>query len=106
FSRTPLKGCAVFQSGCLGASCLTRSRTKASWTYIGCSTQSVPSLSKVAMRCSLGTKSAVPSLVTFSTNAMMAFLGAVSFHDGSGSVCACTQTDENAVETMQMQTRS
>ena len=50
-SSTALNGCLFFHSGCCGASALTRSSAKASWTYIGCSTHSVPSLSKVAMRC-------------------------------------------------------
>ena len=49
-SSTALNGCLVFQPGFCGASALTRSRMKASWTYIGCSIHSVPSLSKVAMR--------------------------------------------------------
>ena len=51
-SSTALKGCIVFHSGCGGASTFTRSSAKASWVYIGCSTQSVPSLSIVAMRSS------------------------------------------------------
>jgi len=38
------------RSGCFGASSLTRSSTKANWTYIGCSIHRVPSLSKVAIR--------------------------------------------------------
>jgi hypothetical protein len=46
---------------------------------------SVPSLSNVAMRSSTGTKSGEPAFVTFSTKAMMAFSGAVSFPGGSGS---------------------
>src|SRR5213080_4852182 len=78
-------GSFVFHSGCWGASAFTRSSAKKSWKYIGCSHQSVPSLSKVAMRSLGGTKSDEPSFVTFSTNAMMAFFGAVSFHEGSES---------------------
>jgi hypothetical protein len=40
-----------------GAMDLTRSwGTKASWTYTGCSHHGVSSLSKTAMRCSIGTK--------------------------------------------------
>ncbi len=66
-----------FHSGCCGASTFTRSSAKRSWKYIGCSAQSVPSLSKVAMRSLGGTKSDEPSLVTFSTKAMIAFFGAV-----------------------------
>src|SRR5271168_1455642 len=37
------------------------------------------------MRSGGGTKSGEPCLATRSTKAMMALLGAVSFHDGSGS---------------------
>jgi len=37
------------------------------------------------MRSGMGTKPGVPSLVDLSTNAMIACLGAVSFHEGSGS---------------------
>ena len=80
-------GSFVFHSGCCGASAFTRSSAKSNWKYIGCSHQSVPSLSKVAMRSAGGTKSGEPSFVTFSTNSTMAFFGAVSFQDGSGS-CA------------------
>ena len=58
-----------------------------SWKGTGFSDQSVPSLSNVAIRSGTGTKSGEPSLVTFSTKATMAFLGAVSFQEGSGS-CA------------------
>ena len=87
-SSTALKGWVVLHSGCCGASAFTRSSAKASWVYIGCSTHSVPSLSNTAMRSGSGTKSGEPSLVTFSTKATMAAFGAVSFHDGRGSVWA------------------
>ena len=40
----------VFHSGCCGASALTRSRANNNWNGTGFSDQSVPSLSKVAMR--------------------------------------------------------
>src|SRR5271170_6560310 len=53
--------------------------------YIGCSAQSVPSLSKVAIRSATATKSGEPGLVTRSTKAIIAFFGFVSFHDGRGS---------------------
>jgi len=43
-------------------------------------------VAKTAIRSVGGTKSAEPSLVTFSTKAVMAFFGAVSFQDGSGSL--------------------
>ena len=49
-----------------------RSRMKIAWKYIGCSAQSVPSLSNTAMRSTGGTKSGDPSFVTFSTKAIMA----------------------------------
>ncbi len=52
---------------------------------MGCSAQSVPSLSNVAMRSASGTKSGEPFVVTRSTKARTAFLVAVSFHEGSGS---------------------
>src|SRR5262245_24883621 len=63
--------------------------TKASWTYIGCSVQSVPSLSKVAMRSAAGTKSGAPSFVTRVTKSSRAFFAGPSFQDGSGSAGAC-----------------
>src|SRR5260370_29576790 len=37
------------------------------------------------MRSATGTKSGEPSFVTLATKATMAFFGAVSFHEGSGS---------------------
>ena len=78
-------GSFVFHSGCFGASAFTRSSAKRSWKYIGCSAQSVPSLSNVAMRSAGGTKSGEPSFVTFATNAMMDCLVFPSFHEGRGS---------------------
>ena len=60
-------------------------RGKRLLVVIGCSAHSVPSLSKVAMRSAGGTKSGEPCFVTRSTKPTMAFLGAVSFHDASGS---------------------
>ncbi|SIT55515.1 hypothetical protein BQ8794_220080 [Mesorhizobium prunaredense] len=64
---------------------MTRSSAKASWTYIGCSIHSVPSLSNTAMRSGSGTKSGEPSLLTLSTNSTIAAFGAVSFQEGNGS---------------------
>ena len=55
------------------------------WKYIGCSHQSVPSLSNMAMRSAIGTKSGEPGLVTFATNSTMDRLAGPSFHEGSGS---------------------
>jgi hypothetical protein len=79
------KGSFSFHSGSCGASAFTRSTAKKAWEYIGCSAQSVPSLSNVAMRSAAGTKFAEPSFVTFSTNWRIACLAVVSFQDGNGS---------------------
>src|SRR6266702_427292 len=97
-SSTALKGCLSFHSGCKGAIAFTRSSIKASWTYIGCSHHSVPSLSKVAMRSAGGTKSGEPCLVTRSTKVTIAFLGAVSFHDGNGSWAKPGAVDDIAID--------
>src|SRR5438105_3159821 len=82
------KGSLSFHSGCCGASSFTRSSAKKSWIGIGFSHQSVPSLSKVAIRSLGRTKSAEPSLVTLATKSVIDFLVAPSFHDGSGSAVA------------------
>src|SRR4029079_11673832 len=79
-------GSFVFHSGCCGASVFTRSSAKNNWKYIGCSHQSVPSLSKVAIRSGGGTKSGEPSFVTFSTKSIIDFFAAPSFHEGRGPV--------------------
>ena len=84
-SSTALNGCLSFHSGWSGANAFTRSSAKASWVYIGCSTHSVPSLSKVAMRWSTGTKSGLPWVVTRLTNSVIAVLVAPSFQDGSAA---------------------
>src|SRR5262245_25431790 len=55
---------------------------------MGCSTQSVPSWSNVAMRSAGGTKLGLPCVVVDLTKSTMAFFAAPSFQDGSGSVCA------------------
>ena len=55
--------------------------------YAGCSVHSVPSLSKVAMRCGTGTKSVPPSVVVRLTKSTIAVFAAPSFHEGSASVC-------------------
>jgi hypothetical protein len=75
---------ALCHSGC-GASAFTRSSANASWKWIGCSAQSVPSLSNVAIRSRSGTKSAPPGFVTRPTNSTIAFFDAPSFQEGSGS---------------------
>src|SRR5690242_14046722 len=52
------------------------------------------------MRSSGLTKSGEPSFVTFSTNAMIAFFGAVSFHDGNGSCArAVSKADKRITST-------
>src|SRR5262249_31459300 len=88
--RMAANGSLSFHSGCLGARSLTRSREKATWTYIGCSHQRDPSLSKVATRLAAGPNSAPPSLVTRVTKSRIAFCAGVSFHDGSGSPSAAS----------------
>ena len=85
-SRTALKGCLAFHSGCSGASLTTRSRAKASCVYMGCSTHRVPSLSKVATRSDGWTKSAEPSRVTAATKSKIDCLARPLFQDGRGSV--------------------
>src|SRR5271157_5809724 len=87
--RSDANGSFSFHSGCWGASACTRSRAKNSWKYIGCSTQSVPSLSKTAMRSAGGTKSGEPFFVTFATNSMIVAFAGPSSHDESGSDSAC-----------------
>src|SRR5580692_727583 len=87
-SSTALNGWVVVHSGCCGANTFTRSRAKASWVYIGCSTHKVPSLSNVAMRSAGGTKSGPPCRVTRATKPVIACLLGPSFHDGSGSLDA------------------
>src|SRR5688572_28425384 len=47
------------------------------------------------MRSGGRTKSGEPSFVTLSTNAMIAFFGAVSFHDGSGSAACPVAASSN-----------
>src|SRR4051794_37750420 len=61
-----------------------RSKTNSPWKYIGCSHQRVPSLSNTAMRWSGGTKSGVPSRVTFATNDRIAARDGPMFQEGSG----------------------
>ena len=63
----------------------TWSKAKNACTGSGCSHQSVPSLSNVAMRSGTGTKSGEPGVVTLVTKSMMDCLAAPSFHEGNGS---------------------
>src|SRR6516164_5625346 len=55
---------------------------------MGCSTHSVPSWSKVAMRPSCGTKLLFDWSVVVFTKLTIDCLAGPSFHEGSGSVCA------------------
>ena len=105
FSRMPLNGCLVFHSGCFGASAFTRSKGKNPWTYVGCSLQRVPSLSKTAMRAAGATNWGLPWAVTAPTNFTIACLAAPSFQDGkrgpSGTTPGARERDDrrNAHET-------
>src|SRR5271165_2351008 len=82
---TVLNGSTFLSSGFFSTSASTRSRQYITCVYIGCSTQSVPSWSKVAMRSSGATYLGSDLSVTSLTNAKMACLAGPSFHDGSGS---------------------
>ena len=59
-----------------------RSLTNMNWKYTGCSVQSVPSLSKVAIRSSGSTHPGPPSVVAAVTKSMIASLIGPSFQDG------------------------
>src|SRR5436305_4969787 len=101
--RSPLSndanGSFVFHSGCCGASVFTRSSAKSNWKYIGCSHQSVPSLSNVAMRSSGGTKSGEPSFVTFATNSTTYCLAVPSFQEANGSAACALVVMKTTVQT-------
>src|SRR5262245_14448774 len=88
-ARTDLYGSVSFHSGCGTASVLIRSKANSAWTYAGCSHQSVPSLSKTAIRSAGFTNSGEPSVVTCDTNCVIALREGPSFQEGSGS-CAWT----------------
>ena len=95
FSRMPLKGCRVFHSGCFGASAFTRSKAKNPWKYIGCSLQSVPSLSNTAIRAAGGTCWGLAASVAAWTNFTMLCLAGPSFQDGKGSVWAPASSERS-----------
>ena len=88
-------GSVVFHSGCCDARAFTRSSAKYTCTGTGCSHQSVPSLSKVAIRSGTGTKDGEPSLVTFSTKLKMLCLAGPSFQDGRGSAAKAASADDS-----------
>ena len=83
---TALKGSSLASAGCALTTSFTRSSAKATCAYIGCSTHSVPSWSKVATRWAGGTNCGLALSVVLRTNCTMASLAAPSFHDGNGSV--------------------
>ena len=75
---TVLNGSTFASSGFALTSAGTRSRQYITCEYIGCSTHSVPSWSKVAMRSAGGTNFGLPCVVVACTNSTIAFLaGAV-----------------------------
>ena len=84
-SSTVLNGATLANSGFALTRAGTFSRQYITCEYIGCSTQSVPSWSKVAMRSSGATKFAPPVSVVALTKSTMAFFAGPSFHEGSGS---------------------
>ena len=59
---------------CCGASDLMRYQAKMNWVYIGCSTQRVPSLSKVMTRSGIGTKPGAFGVVVLATKSRIALL--------------------------------
>ena len=85
-SRSPdstvLNGSTSASSGFAFTSAGTRSRQYITCEYIGCSTHSVPSWSKVAMRSGGGTNFGLAWSVVACTNSTIAFLAAPSFHEG------------------------
>ena len=85
---TVLKGSTFLSSGFALTTAGTRSRQYITCEYIGCSTHSVPSWSKVAMRSAGGTNLGLPCVVVACTNSTIACLAGPSFHEGSGSVWA------------------
>jgi hypothetical protein len=85
---TVLNGSTFASAGFALTSPGTRSRTYIACVYIGCSTQSVPSWSKVATRSAGGTKLGLPCVVVVCTKSTIAFFAGPSFHDASGSVWA------------------
>src|SRR5689334_22723808 len=83
---TVLNGSAWPSFGLALTTAGTRSRIYITWLYTGCSTQSVPSWSKVAMRCCAGTKVGFDWSLTACTNSTIACLVPPSFQEGNGSV--------------------
>src|SRR5262245_27560453 len=67
-----------------------RSKANNAWKNVGCSAQSVPSLSNTAMRSAIGTNFGESDLVTVVTNSTIDRLARPSFHEGSESVAWAT----------------
>jgi hypothetical protein len=84
--NTVRNGSDVFNSECTRASDFSLSNAKTNWIQMGCSGQSVPSLSNTAMRSLAGTKSGVASVVTRLTKSTKRAFAAHSFQEESGSV--------------------
>src|SRR5262249_42259766 len=63
---------------------------------MGCSAQSVPSLSKVAIRSAGGTKPGAPAAVVSASNCRIARFDGPSFQDDRGSVSAATLAKDAA----------
>ena len=83
-SMTVVNGATVGERGLrLHQRPAPRASTYITCEYIGCSTQSVPSWSKVAMRSARGTNFGLPWSWCRSTNSTIAGLAAPSFQDGS-----------------------
>src|SRR5438128_8285852 len=97
--RTALNGCFSFQSGCCGASLPTRSSANIPCAYKGCSVQSVPSWSNVAMRSPGSTYFGLDLAVVSLTNETIACFADPLFHDGKGSPCVCAFAIPNGAAT-------
>src|SRR5664279_2071882 len=99
---TAWNGGVVFHSGCCGANSATRSKANMNCVYIGYSTHVVPSWSKVAMRCSGGTKDGLAGSVVTLTKVTIACFAGPSFHEGRESRACATEwaisVKQNAVE--------
>src|SRR5262249_54473639 len=88
---TVLNGSSALRPGFSAASVGTRSRQYIIWLYIGCSTHSVPSWSKVAMRSSGGTKFGFARSVVDRTKSRIACFAGPSFHEASSFAGACAR---------------
>jgi hypothetical protein len=87
-ASTDLNGSFCFHSGWLGAISARRARANVAWPYKGCSVQSVPSWSKVAMRSAGPTYMGLDLSVVSLTKARTISFAGPPFHDGKGSLWA------------------